>query len=744
MTSGVSLNVSTFRPETVDAARRAARRSGLSLEQWINSALLDTAADAGVRIERSFEEEGPREDPLAPVSQRLDALAHRIDRLIRGAPEPVASPAERATSPSSAAIEASLRGIESRLASMGELVPQSRETAERLAGLIGALDSRLEQLNATAAPPSPSEGRIAAVDRALGLRGGGPAAERPRDRWAGLSSALVEISARQRELDTEAVASQDVFRLEQQLQHITKQIEELRTASRANNPAATWGADHARFDRLEEKIFGLAQKLDASDARLGNLGAIERSLGDLTLQLKEVRAEARDEAERAARATAREMLADAAGARPNVDALKHELAELRAGQEEIDHRTHDTLEAVHDTLERLVDRLARIETDARSGARPAPSQSPETRLAPHEPASAPPLPTAPASKPPRERHMIDTDLPGDHPLEPGSGAPRGRPAPSAGVRTAAEPASPASAEPPAKADFIAAARRAAQAAAAESGQQGGGEERPSPGGGEERPSPGGGGAALGQRRRALTIGAGVLLFGLGALQLVANGHVPMFGSTDPGRVETHAATEEIPAPAGGKPLLPTVTDARATAVPEPVVPESTALAPTSRPTATPGTEFLLSPTPDSAIWPVTDSQARNKVAPPAPASSGSRGGDITGSSPKVQGNTSPNAEQPANRRATEASQPLPNAISEPGLRAAAAAGNSAAEYEIATRFGDGRGVPQNFEEAARWLARAADHGLAPAQYRLGSLYEKGQGVKKDLAAAQRLYVAAAR
>ena len=50
------------------------------------------------------------------------------------------------------------------------------------------------------------------------------------------------------------------------------------------------------------------------------------------------------------------------------------------------------------------------------------------------------------------------------------------------------------------------------------------------------------------------------------------------------------------------------------------------------------------------------------------------------------------------------------------------------------RFAEGRGVPANLEEAARWFERAASKGLAPAQFRYASLLEKGQGVKKDLAA----------
>jgi TPR repeat protein len=86
---------------------------------------------------------------------------------------------------------------------------------------------------------------------------------------------------------------------------------------------------------------------------------------------------------------------------------------------------------------------------------------------------------------------------------------------------------------------------------------------------------------------------------------------------------------------------------------------------------------------------------------------------------------------------------LPETIGNPALRAAATAGDPAAAYEVASRFADGRGVPQSHEEEARWLEHAANQGLAPAQFRLGGLYEKGVGVGKDLARARDLYLAAA-
>ena len=95
----------------------------------------------------------------------------------------------------------------------------------------------------------------------------------------------------------------------------------------------------------------------------------------------------------------------------------------------------------------------------------------------------------------------------------------------------------------------------------------------------------------------------------------------------------------------------------------------------------------------------------------------------------------------SNPAATGGADKLPAAIGG-ALRTAAAKGDPAAEFEIAQRYAEGRGVPQNFAEAAEWFERAAKQGLVPAQFRLGGLYEKGLGVKKNLDTARRFYLAA--
>jgi hypothetical protein len=62
---------------------------------------------------------------------------------------------------------------------------------------------------------------------------------------------------------------------------------------------------------------------------------------------------------------------------------------------------------------------------------------------------------------------------------------------------------------------------------------------------------------------------------------------------------------------------------------------------------------------------------------------------------------------------------------------AAERGNPAAQFHLALKSIDGKGVPQSYSEAATWLKRAADQGYAPAQYGLGLAYSYGLGVPQD-------------
>ena len=64
-------------------------------------------------------------------------------------------------------------------------------------------------------------------------------------------------------------------------------------------------------------------------------------------------------------------------------------------------------------------------------------------------------------------------------------------------------------------------------------------------------------------------------------------------------------------------------------------------------------------------------------------------------------------------------------------------GEPSAQTYLGFMFETGRGVPQNYTEAAMWYRRAAEQGDSLAQYSLGLLYDKGQGVPRDIVEANK-------
>lgn len=474
----------------------------------------------------------------------------------------------------------------------------------------------------------------------------------------------------------------------------------------------------AKIDRVAGTAHGFGPEalssLEKKIADLPVLGAIERGFGELKSRIEDLQRTP-----------------------SGVDAAQHLQRDL--------DRTKDSLEALHGTLGLVVDRLTTIESAVKTApAQPVaspPALSPAREPAPEAavPVFAPPAPPAPQAKQPvpppqapaaasprpmpapaaeqprekprqmppqaQERVPINPNLPPDFPLEPGSGAPRMRPKPSAAERIAASEAALAPGMPgtsDAPTNFIAAARRAAQAAAPATGAMSSRDDEKA-----EKP-----GKTIGQRVRALIVG------GSAVIVVVASAHLALrildpanmgevgvvFTDPPPGFEEKMLAEEEAEerARSANKPALGTPT----TSAPANIAP-SGVLLPANRTAAAPantGYEPMIDPGITGSV------AARNATAKPA---------------------------APADTR-----PPLSDRLPAP-LREAALAGDAGAEYEIGLRYLDGRGIPQNTAEAVRWLERAAAAGVVPAQFRLGGLYEKGVGVKKNLETARKLYVAAA-
>src|SRR5205823_1408292 len=81
----------------------------------------------------------------------------------------------------------------------------------------------------------------------------------------------------------------------------------VRTLTDKLNQSDTSERDQAAFAQLEQRIMGIAEKIEAADQKFGDLSSIEHGIQQLTLQVREAREEAVATAERVARAVAAEM-----------------------------------------------------------------------------------------------------------------------------------------------------------------------------------------------------------------------------------------------------------------------------------------------------------------------------------------------------------------------------------------------------------------------------------------------------
>lgn len=675
--------------------------------------LRDDLAEIGVMLKDAM----PRQ-AIEALESEVRALASRIDNT-------------RHAGVDDAAIAGVERGLEEVRDALRRLTP-----AEQLAGFEETVRNLAQKVDGLAEAQDPAA--LKQLEGAIVALRGVVSHAASNDALANLSEEVRLLAAK-----VDQVTGADAFSMMEQ--RISSIADALQSRNRDTREAIDFEAAFAslfkRIDQLqlsrtdqtavahlEDRIVRLVEKLDASDSRLNQLEAIERGLAELLVHLE----------------SQRNQPAQPAGG-PSIEAeeIKRDV-----------QRTQDSLEAVHGTLGHVVDRLATIETTIRTShaTRPAaPGAAPDAErmsspaTPPAKPAQAPPAPEgartaavalsppaerptpAPAAStanpaPARDRRPIDPDLPPDQPLEPGDVRARGGSSPS--DRIAASEAAlggarpPVIADPGGKANFIAAARRAAQAAIVEAPQSKDRKDAKAspPIAVDPGSAPTGN---VGGKIRKIVVGVSAMLLVLGAVHFVATKlwRSPPTGTT----AQTTTPVDNSPAITAGQPKVAPQAE-HPPALPSPAT--------TDRRSALPAGEAAVPANPPGgvvvppAIEP--DLQPTGSILPPASAVK--PGADPTPPSTPAR---NPGADR------------LPAAIGGAGLRAAAAKGDPAATFEIATRFAEGRGVNQNLTEAAAWFEKAAGKGLALAQFRLGGLYEKGLGVRKNLDTARRLYTSAA-
>ena len=278
-----------------------------------------------------------------------------------------------------------------------------------------------------------------------------------------------------------------------------------------------------------------------------------------------------------------------------------------------------------------------------------------------------------------------------------------------------------------RADYIAAARRAAQAAAIEVDQT----QRSAPSSKKDAKK----GGAFSRFRRPILLAIGAALLAIMAFPLVntltrgQKAPLPAEVSTMVAPADS-AATNSVAAK-----TTPTDNNQQPAANQAAMPAASPTETPEVQPAATPATP-AAAPTSDhlTTAAPLDGNQAPNETLAPA------------GSAPSAQQTA---AFVPADKTSQAASTPavadiqVPDGIQPPSLVAAAKTGDPVALFEIGARYTDGRGVAADLKQAANWYQLSADKGYAPAQYRLASMYEKGNGIDRDLAKAKEYYDQAA-
>lgn len=712
------------RPDSVDRSIEAFREELAEIRRSLTEALPKQAIEQleadirelAQRIDRSREDGGDREtlanieralndiynvvrtltpaEQLAGYDAAIGKLSDKIDLIVRAGPGDSIRQLQDA-------IEA-LRGIAAKIA--------SNEALGRLSEQLQMLGEKVDRIAAASGADmlSALERRIALLTDAMESRPQGAPVES-----ASLEAAVNALTAR-----IDSLGSGDSFGMAE----------------------------------IERRISHLLERLETSEPRFNNSARVEENLGEILRHL---------DYQRQALAGLGEQLSMPAEAveRGIVDSIKRELSDVRGSQADNDRRTQDTLEAVHSTLSHVVDRLSTIEGELKRvqtvplqpelpqmpqaaavnrppampaaitpPARPAPQTRPElpnpalARRPAAEPVPTPRAAMAPmigadaARSAAAPRPPIDPDLPPDYPLEPGR---RGAERTAAAMAATNAPATDAGG----KSNFIAAARRAAQAAAAAAS------EKPKDSAakvritsaiaratavkprfkfGALRKAKSGGAEAKPSKARAVVVGLSIALIVFGGFRLLM----------------THLGGEMLPADKSS--VEPAPADKPASDMPaapqHPVASERQSSAPVPAPAPAPAEDQQVAPPKMGDAAPPADS-----VAPTASA-------DITGSlssAPAAEGANPAEAER------------LPDAIGGAALRAAAARGEGGAAFEVAVRYAEGKGVPQNFAEATKWYTKAADKGVVPAMFRLATIMEKGLNGKKDIDGARRYYLLAA-
>ena len=359
MKSAAAWNVKGVGIDARETAREAARRAGLSVGEWLNSVIIDSAGDApygGYAEDRDAQS-------VSAIRQQLAALSTRLGTM--GTPY--------GAGPSGAGLSGArergrLGGLENRLADVTrDFARRGDESPQRFADAIRKLNNRLDDL----------------------IGGGDTRRAAFAERQDPTAAAVSEIRSRQRTLDTgrsaKRIDTETAFdappsgarmaELDQHLRALTRQLETMNRPCAFDDSVAALRSDLGRIgdalakamprcalDALESEVESLVDRAGRhSGADTAPLASIEQRLGQIHDALAGLTpAENIGGFEAAVEALSRKIDVLAANG-PDAPALRHletAIAELHRITERV--ASGDALATLADEVRMLAERMNRF------------------------------------------------------------------------------------------------------------------------------------------------------------------------------------------------------------------------------------------------------------------------------------------------------------------------------------------------------------------------------------------------
>ncbi|MFF0920452.1 peptidoglycan-binding protein [Rhizobium leguminosarum] len=654
--------------------------------------LTGTLSDISRKIDAL--ENGAVNDVLA---QRLDHLARRIDEMAYQ---------QQAPAPAAVADDSAFLRLEGRLSDIAARLEESTSAAPTDPRALKNLEDQIANLSALMSAPRESAVIPPELDQRMGAI---------EDYMATSDEYIIEAARQAAEAVVEAYSRhggpQGVMPAAD-MSALTALAEDLRHLEDLSRDSEE--RTHKTFQALHETLVHIADRLDGMEDRGRPLAQmpvadVDFDVDPYALMVAEAELNKTPAAAPTAKASPVIRTAEVA-AEPAAPAQATAMSGTSAIAIEAATRTTEAATAARTQAPAKASLLASL------GKRLLPGKKAESRAT-----ERPMIDPAPSIDP---TDVVPTDAANEL-LEPGSGAPDVKKILER-VRASQSAARGKPAGETDRADYIAAARRAAQAAAMEvdanpkqaavkAEKKGANADKAGKASDKTGKT-----SAFSRYRRPILLAVGAVLLAIMAFPLARTLTSGERAPQPPAEVSALTGAAENPAPALPE-ATPAQPDAAALGTTAPATEAVPPAAEQAQPEATPpaGGDHLTDMTP-------LDGEGAATLAPPAPSGAAQ---ETSGFVPAP---------------APQAAITIPDTVQPKSLADAASGGDALALFEIGARYSDGRnGMTVDQKQAASWYQLAADKGFAPAQYRLGSMYEKGNGVERDITKAKGFYEQAA-